>query len=254
MQKKEHWTLKYVKGCKYSDEEKKQKFKLLYKFAVKDYPESGCFEKVWLFNILNKIDKLYYGGKLVPEIMILYEDFPVEYDIKNKHIAGYVAEKKRKQLLKFYMNRNLFTNLFKNNEHGYMAGGVLCKDRLECFLHVVLHETVHLLLTIMEKLNIRKDVHYHGKTFQSIINNLFGHEDTLHGLLDNYENYHSVDFIRKNTNIGDNVEAFVNSLWINGIITKKMKNKVEVEIYLNGKYLKLKMLYGMIRIPNMEKE
>lgn len=159
------------------------KFSDLEQFARASWPEDGMFSMEWLAAVMQRIDKLWYDGYLLPKIYATYGGLHLYVDSEHERVAGYVEETADKESLSLHMNRSLFASLFTKQERGYHSGGLLCEDRLVCMLHVILHESVHLALTLCDKLGHRADIRDHGKEFNRIVKNMFGQTDPQHGLI-----------------------------------------------------------------------
>jgi hypothetical protein len=64
----------------------------------------------------------------------------------------------------------------------YPIGGLMCRNRLECMQLTLEHEMIHLLMFVWEECNDKSVLGGHGKTFQRLARNIFGHTETQHGL------------------------------------------------------------------------
>lgn len=198
---------------KFPPAEIEQKFAALSEFAKKTFPASGCFTLDWLGEVLVTIDKLWYDGKLLPGVYHAYGGLQLHLDNAETRVAGYIKETGDKKTISMHMNRDLFAALFQRQEAGYHSGGLLCRDRMVCALNVILHETVHLALTLCDKLGHRPDLRDHGKEFNRIVKHLFGHTDAQHGLIPGYEQFHDLATIRQGLRPGLAVEVFVDGAW-----------------------------------------
>lgn len=223
-------TLWKILKTKLSEEQVLQKFNKLHKFSESCFPSDGNFPLTWFSSVIAQIDELWYHKLLVVSLTDTYGGLNLEIDkrISDDRIAGYVLEESP-QKMTLLMNKHLFKNLFQKNEYGYHTGGLLCRDRLVCFLHVLLHESVHLILTMFDRTGFRPDIRDHGKDFNKIILNLFGQTDSQHGLIPGYEQYHDLQTIRKQIKKGMEVDIFVNDKWIPGVIQKKGYKWVNVK-------------------------
>lgn len=207
---------------KLSDKEIKYKFESLYNYASKCFSQNSHYAFDWFQDVVHKIDQLWYSNLLLVNLKNAYTvGLVLEIDEKHEdqRVAGFVREVGSKIVLS--MNKYLFQALFHSNENGYHSGGVLCKNAMICFLHVLLHETVHLILTMYDKLGLRKDHRDHGKEFNRFIKNLFGQTDSQHGLIDGYEQYDDLDTIKKQVKKNMPVEIFVNGHWVKAVVLKK---------------------------------
>ena len=130
-------------------------------------------------DVLLKIDELWFENEVFPMATQMYGGVGIYISINEPKFSGYIEESR--DSISFHINRNLVMNLFTQGDTGYHSGGLLCKDRLTCLLHVMVHETVHIALTICDRLKLHDDTKHHGKVFQRITNRLFGHTDSKHG-------------------------------------------------------------------------
>lgn len=221
------------------------KLDALYKFARQSFPESGCFTLDWLADVLVHIDKSWFDGVVLPGVYHAYGGLHLYLDDSEERVAGYIKETGDKKTVSMHMNRDLFVSLFKQNEEGYHSGGLLCRDRMVCALHVILHEFVHLALTLCDKLGYRPDIRDHGKEFNRIVKNLFGHTDPQHGLIPGYEQFHDLETIRSRLKPGLEVDVFIEGEWVPAKVTKKGKKWVNVSTE-DGRNLTVHA--GLIRI------
>jgi hypothetical protein len=203
-----------------------RKFQELRTFAKRTFPKKGNFKLEWLKKILLKIDAIWYHDQLFRVISKLYGSMELSLDVDERKIAGYVLEEG--ESIGFHINRPLFMSLFPSSDTGYHVGGLVCKDQLECLLHVVLHETVHVALTICEKWKVQEDIEHHGETFLKIIRNMFGHTDSQHGLVLGLSHDLTLQEIRTRLKVGQNVQFFINDHWETGRVVKMSTKEIAV--------------------------
>lgn len=221
------------------------------KDSAKGAHQDGCFEVEWLRETVETIDRLYYKGLLLPMINRTYEDgLEVEIETGERQVAGYVMESPDRHRLILSMNRRLFHDLFlpdrkPRGDRGYHSGGLLCRSRLDCFLHVLLHETVHLALTVLERSDFREDARDHGKEFSGTVRRLFGQTDAQHGLIDGFEQARDLDDIRKHVRPRQRVEVFVNGGWSPAVVSKV--GRKWVYLTLDRRAERLKVHLGLVR-------
>jgi hypothetical protein len=226
-----------------------QKLATLETFAKKSFPKNGCFSMSWLSEVIVKIDHLWYKDQMLPKLYNAYGGLHLHVDSPEAKIAGYVLEKADKSQISLHMNRDLFASLFQKQERGYHSGGILCEDRLICLLHVLLHETVHLILTLCDKLGYRDDIRDHGKEFKKIIKNLFGQTDPQHGLIVGFEQFHDLNTIRQNIRVNSLVEVFLDGQWIPAKVQRKGSKWVTVRCAQNKQSYTVHT--GLLRIPSL---
>jgi hypothetical protein len=224
------WCSNIIQTKQHTKKRIKNNFKNLEDFARKEFPKNGKFSLVWVKNVLLKIDELYYNNELFAKITKVYGGIKIEQHVSEEEIAGYILETDDGGIT-ICMNRNLFMGLFSmsKNDSGYHSGGLLCTDRLVCLLHVLVHETVHIVLTLCEKLGKYGGEEEHGKDFMRITKHLFGHTHAKHGLIPGINHKHSLQTIEKNIKVGQHVKIFVKGKRMKGVILKKAKNHVEVQ-------------------------
>lgn len=239
---------RFVLTKKYTDKEVDEKLETCINFARKNFPESGCYSLQWLESVLILADKLWFDSKLLKGVAQVYGGLDLCIDNSEQRVAGYVRESYDKNGVSFHMNRNLFAELFRTppkRKHGYHSGGLLCKDRMVCALHVILHEMVHLALTLCEKIGFRDDRNEHGTEFQKIVWNFFRHTDPQHGLIPGYEQYHDLDTIRKSIKRGQTVEVFIDNKWTTCTVARKGKKSTRV---ITAKGEEMTVHPGLIRL------
>jgi len=214
----------------------KTRFEILYDFSKKNFPENGKFTVYWLKNVLLKIDKLWFEDKLFKLVTEIYGGIHLHLSVKESNIAGYILQENNDRDIAFYINQQLFIDLFSDNKrHGYHSGGLVCKTRLVCLLHVIVHETVHIALSLCEKQGHHDDKRHHGKVFSRITKEMFNHQDQKHGLIKGLNHEHDIDYIKKNIKVGQRVHIFHGD-WIPATIDKIGRKKVFVTADDGHKY------------------
>ncbi len=215
-------------------------------FAVCEIDKKKQGAVQWLKQVLYKIDELWYHQLMIPYVHRAYRDFVirVDNDIPDR-VAGLVQD--QSDSITLHMNEELFDLLFaEKRDYGYHSGGLLCKERMVCFLNVLLHETVHIILTVFECLKLRKDVHIHGREFKSIIKKLFGQTDAQHGLIKGYYQRTDLQTIRKNVHKGDTVEVLVDGLWKTATVSNTNSKWVTVKTHDDSQNYRVQ--FGLVRL------
>jgi hypothetical protein len=227
-----------------------ERFKTLHTYAQQCFPGGGDFALEWLANVLIKIDEVYYDDRLLSMVKETYGDLHLDYgdEHADETEAGYVDEPDGLKIT-LSMNRALFMRLFQNHppstdQYGYHSGGLLCRDRLVCFLHVLLHETVHLALTLLARRGFRKDRHHHGRVFHRIVAGLFGQTDAQNGLIKGFKQAHDVQQLRKLIRVGSEVEIFLNGEWHPAIVERS--GRIYIHVVMEGKRAKVHI--GLTRL------
>lgn len=239
------WCLAWIKS-RPSPQLVEQRLTQLYNDAKHGYPQDGCFPKPWLLNTLQSIDRLWYDNQLLEQLRSTYKRFEVHLDkVPSTEDAAFVHESSP-NVIALHINRVLFNGLFRRKERGYHSGGLLCQNRLKCFLYVLLHETVHLLLTLCDRLGLHDDSKEHGQEFRKIVKRQFRQTDSQHGLIDGYDQTHSLDQIKVWCRSNDEVEVFINQRWEHGRIEKRGSKWYHVRV---GDAT-FRTHVGLLRIPS----
>lgn len=184
-------------------------------------PATGCWSIDWLGELIRKIDDLWYEGRLLKHLEDSYGGLRLELDVESKSVAGYVVETADRKRISLHMNRDLFVELFKQRDVAYHSGGNICRTRGSCFLGVLLHETMHLLVTLADKLGVRRETDEHDEHFRKLIDNWFGQQEILHGLIHGYRAKQDIATIRKALRRGLHVEVFQDGKWYPATVVNK---------------------------------
>lgn len=208
----------------------KQRYEELKEWGRDTFPASGHFTKEWLNTCVTKIDRLWYEDRLLEVVKDLYGRIEYKAHIKEKKVAGYVIPWPDR--MEIAMNSELTKQLFTRGERGYHAGGRVCSTRFDCLLYVLLHETLHVLLAVADRLGLHKEVLYHGKVFRHLRYNLFWQTDSQHGLIPGFEQVHSLVYTRKHLKPGVEIQFFLphEEKWINGVVLKVHSKNVKVKL------------------------
>ena len=230
----------------------KSRFRELHRFTKNMFSEEGTmcamFKVEQIEKIVTKADKLWFDGNLSKWTKRAFGGLQVGFDCSDEVAAAYVVEHRGNLCL--FVNKVLFCRLFLKGEKSYLSGGLLCSDRLTCMLHVILHELIHVALTVCEKLGKYRDTNHHGSDFDKLSRNMFGHTDSKHGLLPGLEQNCNYETIQKSLKPGKKVKVFVDGKWVNGKIAKIKKGKKEATI-IGSKYV-YDVNIGLINIfPNL---
>lgn len=227
----------------------KHRYEELKEWGRDTFPESGHFTKAWLHKCTEKIDRLWYEGRLLSSVKKIYGEIEYKSHIKEKKVAGYVMPWPHK--MEIAMNSELTKQLFSRGEKGYHAGGRVCSTRFDCLLFVLLHETLHVLLAVADRLGLHKEVLYHGKVFRHLRYNLFWQTDSQHGLIPGFEQVHSLAYTRKHLKPGVDIQFFMphDEKWLEGRVLKVHSKNVKIELD-NGS--KLMVHAGLLRLKNFK--
>lgn len=148
------------------------------------------------------VDTIYYNGLLVqkcplPPAPLTAKEQLRARDTQNMTTFKFVDKRAKKgghcmwiprsQHIEIAMHKEMFLNIPVKD--GVMeprvSNGIPCSSRLECFLNVLLHESVHALINCTCSIP-RKErpsaLGSHGKVFQAVAKVLFGHTDFRHEL------------------------------------------------------------------------
>lgn len=226
------------------------RFRRLHAYAQETlvFPEDGCFSMEWFRAIIAHADELWFQHVLIKLVNEVFGGLELRFqEPEEANIAGFVYEDIARRKLSLYMNRDLFHRLFENRakKSSYHAGGRVCQDRLSCFLQVLLHELLHVVLTVMQHYGMRVDVQEHGKDFNQLVRNQFDHIESQHGLLPGFDQVLDIHQIRKRIAQGDVVDVFLNQAWHQALVLKKGTRYVTVRLAYDKKHFKLNM--GLVR-------
>jgi hypothetical protein len=214
------WCLSFLK-------DERKLLKELRSNALRCYPEDGCFSLPWMGDMLRDIDRLWYDGRLLSSVRACYGGLILEIDEDDISVAAYVMESDYGDKLFMRFNRHLFHSLKfpeDRDDEGYHTGGLLCMDRLECLINIVLHESVHILLTVCDKQGHREDTDVHNEEFQKICRNLFGQTDPQHGLVHGMLHNMPLDEIKERLTPGRAVLVYRDEEWHAGRVVRVTGN------------------------------
>ena len=191
-------------------------------------PADGKFTITWLRQLIKKIDELWYEGKLLSTIRHEYgKDLVLSLDVGDDSVAGYVKPDAGE--LRLHMNLDLFHKLFHEKASAsYHAGGLVCTTRFNCFLHIVLHESVHIFLALCEKMGQHRDINDHGRDFYRAIRQWFGQQEHRHGLIDGFNPTQDIATIKAKAQVGEVVEMFLDGSWVPGRVVTRGRKYVHV--------------------------
>jgi len=163
----------------------------------------------WLRHAAEEVDRLYFDGELLPAFSRHY-DHPLRFrvDKRYKHVAAAVTVNHGTNTVTLSGNNSMIHSLFRRKERGYHAGGVVCRDRLECFLQILIHEMIHLAFTVCEKAGHCSDEDFHGERFQQALRRLTGQTDILHGLYPGFEQVHDLSALHSRAREGMVVRVY----------------------------------------------
>jgi hypothetical protein len=121
---------------------------------------------------------------------------------------------------------------------------------------VVLHETVHIILTACEAQGYIRSIRDHGKEFNRITHRLFGQTAPQHGLIPGYEQFHHLDTIRSSIRAGTRVQVFVGRKegpedvdpWVDATVVKKGRKWVKVKLVEKDKPVLITVHAGLLRL------
>ncbi len=213
--------LDHILKKRYRPQDVQRKLHQLDQWIEKTMPDTGCWNIDWLGELVRKIDDLWYEGQLLKHLEDSYGGLRLELDVESKSVAGYVVETADRKRISLHMNRDLFVELFQKRDVAYHSGGNICRTRASCFLGVLLHETMHLLVTLADKHGVQKEKSEHDQQFKAMIRNWFGQQETLHGLIPGYHAKQDIATIRKALKPGLSVEVFHDGTWHPAVVTQK---------------------------------
>lgn len=156
-----------------------------------------------MMEIIDKIDKEFFEGKLQPAFAA--ENCVVSACVENRctrvagrchYSKGFNKEGARCNRITIKMMSKVFIESFKNTSIGQRAvDDVKCDNILECFILTLEHELTHGIVfcnciqwdktdygAAGDWTGVGRPGNGHGKTFMSILFNVFGHTNYLHNL------------------------------------------------------------------------
>lgn len=163
-------------------------------------PNLDLFDVNLLSNTFKLYDNVFFDGKL--KNAQLRKRIKLEFEVGNcgKGAAGAcqaLGIKRRGyardqiKILRFVFPGDFYSKIFASKKIAG-AGNLKCYDALQCFQHTFEHELVHFMIFLydyankIEKGKGKNIFTEHGKLFQCIVRDCFGHDDFRHSLnLDN---------------------------------------------------------------------
>ena len=160
------------------------------------------------------LDEEYFDNKIYKRIKSTGSILKFEVTNMLSTTAGrcdyiyYLDERKRFDYGKFKLiiSKKIIDNLFKNNEKSLKINGIVCNNKLECYINLYEHEIIHLLIALFCH-NEGKTMGGHTTMFRNIVFNLFGHTEYKHLLLAGYHDKieKMEEYNKTNIEIGDYV-------------------------------------------------
>jgi hypothetical protein len=179
-----------VDMCKYyadnilTEEQRKIKWTELLK-ETKKIPNNFTKLDVSYIKVgFDAIDKIYFHGILW--YYVWFQNSTLEFIVSNKmtKTAGCCNYIEQNSYYSIKMAQNIFLKMFTKNEMKYIANGLPCYNKKECFLSTLQHEIIHLLLfRFCRNVLDRSEYIGHSSHFKKIAFNLFGHISIKHGFL-----------------------------------------------------------------------
>ena len=187
----------------------------------------GNFDLSEVSALISMVDQLWFSNSLLKLVDQKYGPLKVKLDVPRfllkdvrKPPAGVVYQVKRKFTLA--INRPLLYKLFKKGHEtminsGYHVGGVVRRSLVDCLIHVLCHELVHLVIQVCDHKDKRKP---HPMVFSEMSRAFFGHTVEKHGLVPGL--LHEDDFlsIRAQARPGKRVMMFVHGDWVSAIVVQ----------------------------------
>lgn len=181
--------VKFDKICNYYSNNKMEnlenKKKIVYNTLLDEVFGTENFETINTKQIqqtFNVFDKIYFNNYITRNIgngVMIFE----ASDKLSKSAGQCVYIKNNKQC-KYILtiSSKVLMNLFSNEEKSFSAGGIECKNRLECFILVFEHELIHLII-YFACFELGEGKEKHTKTFKKMLYNIFGHTTYKHQFL-----------------------------------------------------------------------
>lgn len=203
--------------------------------------------------MLVDVDKMWYQGRLLKGMRKVYSSFILsthDSSGSNAGVAGFVVVHEDDSI-ELSFNEPLFAGIFGKKEKGYHAGGLLCTSRFDCFMHIMLHESVHLALSLCETLDYWDDADPHSPKFQFICKNFFNQTDHNHGIMIGFNQTMPLNKIKATVKPGQKVRVFT----IRPDGTTQFVDGSIVSVHPSGALVKMNnvkkmMHYGLICATN----
>ncbi len=217
--------------------------KIVYQYLFKKFGNFNSLSNKIVEETFYIIDKIYFDNNI--NKFIKKSGSSLKFNASNKlsSTAGlckykyYLDEYDRVEYGKYeiVISKKIIDSLFQNKKiKSLKINGLLCKDKLECYINLYQHEITHLLIAIFCHRE-GEGMGGHTQMFKALVYALFGHTKYKHWLLAGDGSKLEEDELYNKTNveIGD------------FIITKKYKNKK-----YEGKVTKLGPKYVVIKLKN----
>ena len=147
-------------------------------------PTLNNYSNKSLDTILNIVDKVYFNNILKKYFNDKKITLTLSFNDKYTRTAGLCTKKGCNYRIQ--IATDIFDKPFKQGMKSQKINGLKCYNKLECILHVFIHELVHLIIFVfcMDQ-NVPGG---HGVSFKQITQSLFGHTDFRHNLGRDAEN------------------------------------------------------------------
>lgn len=211
-----------------------------------------------IYDKLANLDLNSLSSTAIAETCKLFDEIYFDYNIKkaieqrnfnlkfkpSKNLtktAGKISFNADKTNFKFVISSYIFDNLKVDNNNKKKINGLICWDKLSCYIILFEHEFIHLVILIS---GMWRKQTAHGPLFKKLIYNLFGQTEYKHSLLLKGD----ADILEKNKKI------LKQKLKIGQFVQFKYENKiVEAKILkINGKTLRVELNDGKILIVHYE--
>jgi hypothetical protein len=203
---------------KYTDKERAEKKKKVYDTLLKDVFKEKNFTKLkdkHVKETFKVLDKVYFDNYLSTSLRERGHTLSFKASYKLTSSAGICKYRYsyRNNIItdasfQLILSAKIIEDIFNNKEKSLKIGGLLCTDRLDCYLNIFEHELTHLVVNMFCP-DEGKEMGGHTTTFKSITNNMYGHTEYKHSLL--MGDAETVDkhiaYFKNNVEIDDIVEA-----------------------------------------------
>lgn len=192
-----------------------------------------------LHHMLDLYDKYFFDNKLQQYFKEHQCTLRVCYNDRCSKTGG-MCKMRLGKCITIELSSKVFKAAFESD--GIKSGGnITCNDILECMQLIFEHELVHaILFCFCSRMERSEDSEVpgiwsgrtgkgHNKLFMSVLNNLFGQTDYLHGLLRKTKNVDPVQ-VKKMIRLGSTIKFFSkDNKQITAIVTKKNPKKVKAD-------------------------
>ena len=160
------------------------------------------------------IDQHLLHGTIGRSLQEQHVTMTVDQIDDDQDLCGETSWYKDLRLMTVVINHSLIAGVFDTNGAQYIAGGRVCRNPLQCFMYILMHELVHLIVYLYRNENgyYEWDQDHHGPLFRQISKNLFFQINYRHGIIAGFEAYADCDVIRNDVQDSKYVSMFTDNM------------------------------------------